>query len=240
MAEHYEAILLAAGSSKRFKHTNQKNKLLMLLDSRPVFDYALKVLLDDEKCLKIWFVINASNQLSIQQDVRSRYKEVPSKINWVLGGTERQDSVSHALNHIAVCTDKKVIIHDAARPFITKELIDRLMDEGKGWPAATLGIPAKDSIKRVKGTRVIASLFRPEVWHIQTPQLFDCDILAEAMKQARNDNFYGNEETELVERLGHPVKVVRGSEDNFKLTTAFDYHVAKTLKESYGNKVETD
>lgn len=240
MADQYEAILLAAGSSERFKHPQQKNKLLMPLASRPVFDHSLRILLNDEKCLKIWFVVNADNQVFIKEDVKKRYKEIPHKINWVHGGLERQDSVSLALGQIEASNDKKVIIHDAARPFLTQELIQSLVDQGKGWVAVTFGIPAKDSMKRVKDSVVIKSLYRPEVWHIQTPQLFDCDVLIEAMKKAEKEHFYGNEETELVERLGYPVKVITGAEDNFKLTTGFDYQVAKTLKESRDSATERE
>ncbi|WP_423188273.1 2-C-methyl-D-erythritol 4-phosphate cytidylyltransferase [Alkalibacterium sp. f15] len=232
MDDQYEAILLAAGSAKRFEHPAQLNKLLMPLNQRPVFDYSLKLLLDDEKCLKIWFVINTENEATIKETVKELYKEVPGKINWVLGGRERQDSVSRALSKMSSSKNKKVLVHDAARPFVTSELLDKLIDKGKGSVAATLAIPAKDSIKLVKDSHVYQSLYRPEVWHIQTPQLFDCQVLTEAIKTAEKDGFYGNEEAELVERLGYPVEIVEGSDYNFKLTTAFDYRVAKMLKEN--------
>ncbi|OJF91751.1 2-C-methyl-D-erythritol 4-phosphate cytidylyltransferase [Alkalibacterium sp. 20] len=232
MDNQYEAILLAAGSAKRFEHPAQLNKLLMPINQRPVFDYSLKLLLDDEKCLKIWFVINAENQTMIKNAVKELYEEMPGKINWVLGGRERQDSVSRALNQVSCSKNQKVLVHDAARPFVTVELLDKLIDKGKDSVAATLGIPAKDSIKLVKDSLVYQSLYRPEVWHIQTPQLFDCQVLTEAMETAEKDRFYGNEEAELVERLGYPVEIVEGSDYNFKLTTAFDYRVAKMLKEN--------
>lgn len=234
MADQYEAILLAAGSARRFNHPDETNKLLMPLGDRPVFDYSLRLLLEDEKCSKIWFVVNADNQMRIKEQVKELYQAMPEKINWLLGGAERQDSVSLALAQVSCSQNQKILVHDAARPFITEELLDRLVEQGKGSVAVTLAIPAKDTIKRVKDGQVYQSLFRPEIWHIQTPQLFDCKVLAEAMEKAEHDQFYGNEETELVERLGYPVEVVEGSDSNFKLTTAFDYRVAKMLKETGG------
>lgn len=232
MADPYEVILLAAGSARRFHHPEKLNKVLMPLADRPVFDYSFRLFNKDTDCRKIWFVVNAVNQPLIQDYLIDLYKEMPEKIQWVIGGRERQDSVARALAQMT-CTDQgKIMIHDAARPFVTRDLLDALIQAGKASPAVTLGIPAKDSMKIVRDKRVVRSLFRPEVWHIQTPQLFDSIVLKQAVDQAEQEHFYGNEETELVERAGYPVKVISGSDDNFKLTTAFDYQMARMLKES--------
>lgn len=235
MAEQYETILLAAGSGRRFEHPAQINKILMPLNDRPVFDYSLRLFLDDEHCTKIWFVINTENKVMIKKYMKELYKEMPAKIEWVFGGKERQDSVSRALSHMSCKGKTKVLVHDAARPFVTKELLARLIDAGRDSVAVTLGIPARDSVKRVIDSHVCQSLYRPEVWLIQTPQLFDCQILVQAVNEAEREGFYGNEEAELVERIGYPVKVIEGSDYNFKLTTAFDYKVAKMLERSAAN-----
>ena len=232
MADSYEAILLAAGSAKRFNHPDHTNKILMPLSRRPVFDYSLSLFLKDEKCSKIWFVINSDIETRIKEQVSKLYKQIPDKIHWLFGGVERQDSVSLALAQMSCRSDKKILVHDAARPFITEELVSRLVDKGRGSVAVTFGIPAKDTIKRVRDGKVCKSLFRPEIMHIQTPQLFDCKVLTEAMEKAEHDQYYANEETELVERLGYPVEVIEGSDANFKLTTVFDYQVAKMLEEN--------
>ena len=231
VAEQYETILLAAGSGKRFDHSDQRNKILLPLGQRPVFDHSLRLFVNDSNCLKIWFVVNPRDESRIKKHIREIYKETPGKISWVLGGKERQDSVSCALNRVSCKTYRKVMIHDAARPFLTEELIERLVEAGKHSVAVTLGIPATDSMKRVRDFQVTESLYRPEVWHIQTPQLFDCSVLKEAVRRAEGENYYGNEEAELVERAGHPVTVVPGSKYNFKLTAPFDYQVAKMLEE---------
>lgn len=232
VAEQYETILLAAGSAKRFDHPDQRNKILLPLGQRPVFDHSLRLFVNDPSCLKIWFVVNPRDESRIKKYIRELYKETPDKISWVCGGKERQDSVSCALNRVTCEMDKKVLIHDAARPFVTEELIERLVEAGKQSVAVTLGIPATDSMKRVRDSKVTESLYRPEVWHIQTPQLFDCSVLKKAVHKAEEEKFYGNEEAELVERAGHPVTVALGSKYNFKLTTSFDYQVAKMLEET--------
>lgn len=232
MAESYEAILLAAGSARRFEHPDKLNKILMPLGDRFVFDYSFRLFNEDKRCEKIWFVVSEVNIRRIKQLIEKLYVAIPEKIEWVIGGQERQDSVSRALAELTCGSHRKVMIHDAARPFVTKELVDDLIQAGQRAAAVTLGIPARDSMKIVRNSEVRCSLYRSEVWHIQTPQLFDCEVLKMAMKQAEQEGFYGNEEAELVERAGFPVKVIQGSDENFKLTTAFDYQVARMLKET--------
>ena len=235
MAESYEVILLAAGSSRRFDHPQKMNKVIMPLGDRPVFDYSFRIFYADIRCEKIWFVVNQANQDQIKKLINDLYGHIPEKIEWVIGGQERQDSVSQALAKISCDHKRKVMVHGAARPFVTRELIDGLIKEGQESAAVTLGIPAKDSMKVVRDSTVRYSLYRPEVWHIQTPQLFDCEVLKLAVKQAEQEGFYGNEEAELVERAGYPVDVMLGSDYNFKLTTAFDYQVARMLKGTAGD-----
>ncbi|MER2063357.1 MAG: 2-C-methyl-D-erythritol 4-phosphate cytidylyltransferase [Alkalibacterium sp.] len=232
MAESYDVILLAAGSARRFRHPDRLNKILMPLADRPVFDYSFSLFNADPACKKVWFVVNPVNWDQIKEYIEAMYEQIPQKIEWVTGGEERQDSVSEALSLISSEETERVMVHDAARPLVTEKLIRQLKEAGKESAAVSLGIPAKDSMKIVRESAVRYSLYRPEVWHIQTPQLFDCKVLKQAMAKAEREGFYGNEEAELVERAGYPVKVIHGSDENFKLTTTFDYQVARMLKES--------
>ena len=228
MADTYEAILLAAGSSRRLNEAEGVNKILKPLNNRPVFDYSLRLFLEDKRCLSIWFVIKEQEKEKLLDALKAIYHTIPQKIHWVYGGKERQDSVKHALDKM----DKQnnaVLIHDAARPFITPELLDSLVIEVDEIKAVTLGIPATDSMKIVKDAQVEASLYRPSVWHIQTPQVFSKHVIKEAMEKAVSESFYGTEEGELVERLGYKVKVVEGTKKNIKITTPFDYEVAQAL-----------
>lgn len=231
MAKSYETILLAAGASTRFKEDSDENKVLMTLGRQPVFNYSLSLFLNDDRCKKVWFVHRSEEKEHIKSHLNHLYEEVPEKIVWIKGGKERQDSVAAALQNIKSETAEAVLIHDAARPFVTKDLIDRLLDEIAHHKAVTLGIQAKDSIKVVKDGKVEHSLYRPHIWRIQTPQLFNARLLKQAMSKAKADGFYGNEEGELVERLGEPVRVVLGIEKNIKITTSFDFQIACFLME---------
>ncbi|GAA0360922.1 2-C-methyl-D-erythritol 4-phosphate cytidylyltransferase [Alkalibacterium iburiense] len=234
MSENYEAVLLAAGSSKRLNGGEGQNKILKTLNNRPVFDYSLRLFLEDDHCLTIWFVVNEQEKETLIAALLTVYSTIPHKIQWVYGGEERQDSVKNALDAMEN-QDNRVLIHDAARPFITPDLIASLMDAVKETEAVTLAIPATDSMKMVKDTYVSASLYRPHVWHIQTPQVFSKKVIQEAMNKAVSENFYGNEEGELAERLGYKVKVVEGTRENMKITTPFDYEVAQVIAKKWFN-----
>lgn len=228
MAETYETILLAAGSSRRLNGGEGLNKVLKDLNGQPVFNHSLRLFLEDERCQRIMFVVKSQEQAILVDALKTIYAAVPQKIKWVYGGKERQDSVKNALNQLDD-QPNPVLIHDAARPFITAELINALLSEGDQSEAVILAIPATDSMKMVKDSLVEGSLYRPHVWHVQTPQVFSKHVIKKAMEKAVSENFYGNEEGELVERLGFKVKVVEGLKENIKITTPFDYEVAQVI-----------
>lgn len=229
MTKDYAAILLAAGSASRFSTEERLNKVLMPLNNRPVFDYSLRLFLEDERCKTVALVTREDEQELFQTQLERVYGTVPAKVNWVKGGPERQDSVAMALAELMVEDTDAVLVHDAARPFLTTGLIDRLTDGLKENEAVIPVIPVTDSLKEVKGNVVSRSLYRSDIRRVQTPQAFSIPVLKAAFKQARTEQFYGNEEGELVERSGHQVKTVVGEEMNFKLTTQLDYQLAISL-----------
>ncbi|TVP91349.1 2-C-methyl-D-erythritol 4-phosphate cytidylyltransferase [Alkalibacterium sp.] len=229
MTEDYAVILLAAGSASRFNSDENINKVLMPLNNRPVFDYSLRLFLEDNRCKTVWLVIKDEEKQQFQTRLESLYGVTPAKVNWVTGGCERQDSVALALDKLATDESGSVLVHDAARPFLTDRLIDRLIKGLNESEAVIPVIPVTDSLKRVKENEVLNSLYRAEVRRVQTPQAFSLSVLKEAFEKAETEQFYGNEEGELVERSGHQVKTVAGEELNFKLTTQLDYHMAICL-----------
>lgn len=226
----YETILLAAGEGTRLGASYNK-VLLSLSDGRPLFDYALRTFLEDIMCSHIILVIRKSDEEIIQQNLEEIYKEIPSKITFVYGGTERQYSVENGLDALKVKNPDEgyVMVHDAARPFVEKKLLQELFLTVQKENAAILAIPAKDTIKKVQDGVVSKTLYRPEIWQVQTPQAFLSSLLVKAYKQAKRENYIGNEEGELVERLGHLVKIVQGNAYNFKVTTPEDLELAKGL-----------
>ena len=135
----------------------------------------------------------------------------------VEGGATRQESVWLALQAAPASADV-LLVHDAVRPFLTRALIDAAARDG----AAICGLPIAETVKRVGDGLVQATLDREGLWSVQTPQAFRAAVLREAHDKARRDGFVGTDEAMLVERLGHPVRVVPGLVENVKITTADD------------------
>jgi len=145
----------------------------------------------------------------------------PAEVRVVPGGTTRQESVWRALQAIP---DRPalIVVHDAVRPFITRALIDAVVAAAEAAGAAICALPIAETVKRVRGEVVEATVDRAGLWAAQTPQAFRAAVLREAHEKARRDGVVGTDDAALVERLGHPVRVVRGSEANVKITTRRD------------------
>ncbi len=144
----------------------------------------------------------------------------------VAGGRTRQDSVWLGLQ--AVPDDAQiVVVHDAVRPLITRKLVDAVVAAAEASGAAICALPVAETVKRVRGDLVESTLDRSELWAVQTPQAFRTDLLREAHEKARRDGVVGTDDAMLVERLGHPVRVVRGLPENVKITTPEDLRRAR-------------
>ena len=152
------------------------------------------------------------------------------RVTLIPGGATRQESVAHALGHIEreLAPDDAtfVLIHDAARPFVSTELLERAIRQAYTSDAVTAAIPQVDSLKRVTAERVVdETVSREAIWAVQTPQVFRYTLLARAHASAAQS---ATDDAALVEAL-HPVTVVEGARDNFKITTAEDYALARKL-----------
>ena len=144
----------------------------------------------------------------------------------VQGGGMRQDSVWLALKHVPRDADV-IVVHDAVRPLITRGLIDAVVSAGAAAGAAICALPITETVKRVRQDVVETTLDRSELWAVQTPQAFRAAVLREAHEKARRDGVVGTDDAMLVERLGHPVRVVRGLAENVKITTLEDLRRAR-------------
>jgi len=154
------------------------------------------------------------------------------------GGATRQESVARALEEVPADADF-VLVHDAVRPFVTREQIEGVIAEAQACGAAILGIPATDTIKEVKRVGqsranhsedvalITATIRRERIVLAQTPQVFRCAILKEAFSRAAADGATASDEAMLVERLGQDVHVVHGSERNIKITRPADMELAR-------------
>jgi 2-C-methyl-D-erythritol 4-phosphate cytidylyltransferase len=149
----------------------------------------------------------------------------------VEGGEERQDSVRLGLMACAPGTEI-VLVHDAVRPFITRELIVLVVAAAELHGAAVPGIRVKDTIKCEEPEQpgfYVRTLTREGLWGVQTPQGFRYGLLLEAHDEARKAGFKGTDDASLVERLGIPVRIVEGEERNLKITTPEDMEFARHL-----------
>ena len=150
---------------------------------------------------------------------------VPKILDVVAGGADRQESVWRGLQRVPEAA-RFVVVHDAVRPFVTADLIERVRAAAAGG-AATCGMPVRDTVKRVTDGAVEATIPRQGLWLTQTPQAFARDLLWEAHDKARRDGFAGTDDAVLVERLGMPVAMVPGLAQNLKITTPEDLRTAR-------------
>jgi 2-C-methyl-D-erythritol 4-phosphate cytidylyltransferase len=138
----------------------------------------------------------------------------------VAGGATRSESVRNALAAAPEAT--VVVVHDAARPLVTVELVQRCLDALEGVDGAIAATPVTDTIKEVAEGRVLRTPDRGRLWAVQTPQVFRADILRRAGGEATDD-------AALVEAIGGTVRVVEAPRENLKVTTALDVRVAEML-----------
>lgn len=148
----------------------------------------------------------------------------------VAGGSSRQESVWLGLN--ALSEDIQLAaIHDGARPLVSNLVIDRTVRAANSYGAAAPAVPVKDTIKVVKGGLVENTPDRATLQAVQTPQVFDFDLLRGALKQAEEEKAAVTDDCSAVERLGMKVKIVEGDERNLKVTTPMDLKIAEMLLE---------
>ncbi|MEH7108931.1 MULTISPECIES: 2-C-methyl-D-erythritol 4-phosphate cytidylyltransferase [Bacillaceae] len=219
----YQVILPAAGQGKRMGAG--KNKLLLELNGIPVLIHTLKVFEEDEQCSGVILAIHPQDEEAFKQ-LLYRYS-IQKVVGLVPGGKERQHSIFNALK--TVKDAELILVHDAARPFIKKEIIHLLAEKAMETGAAIIGVPAKDTMKKVWDGTVVETVERSSLWAVQTPQAFRVSLLMEAYEKAEQEQFVGTDDASLVERLNHTVSIVEGDYDNIKLTTPEDLYFAEAI-----------
>jgi len=147
----------------------------------------------------------------------------------VAGGAQRQDSVRHGLEAVGKGVNI-VLVHDAVRPFLTVEMIGRVIAAAVKHGAAVAAIPMRDTVKLVGDDGLIEkTVDRGQLWLAQTPQAFRRTLFQEAHREAQLDGFHGTDDVQLVERLGYPVAVVEGSGENIKITKPEDLAIGEAI-----------
>jgi 2-C-methyl-D-erythritol 4-phosphate cytidylyltransferase len=154
-------------------------------------------------------------------------EQLAKPVRLVVGGDSRQQSVENALSHLDAGTEF-VAVHDAVRPFVELDAVEKVIEEAAACGAAILGIVPVDTVKRVHLSRIETTIPRERLVMAQTPQVFTLPILREAFAKATADGFVGTDEASLVERLENVnIHVVPGSDRNIKITKPTDLYLAK-------------
>ena len=217
------AVLVAAGSASRMGGID---KVMAPLGGEPMIARTVRAFQECDAVSEIVIVTREDLILPIRELTKSceKVKAV------VAGGKSRQESVGKGLN--ALSKDVKLAaVHDGARPLITWQLIDCCIRAANTYGAAAPAIPVKDTIKTVEGGIVVNTPDRSKLRAVQTPQVFDIDMLKGALLKAYQDGAEVTDDCSAVERLGMKVKIVEGDEKNLKVTTPMDLKIAEMLLE---------
>lgn len=214
------AVVIPAGGSGR--RMGGVRKQYMELAGRPVLLHALRPFLEHPQV--DWVVVALP-----ANDMGSPPLFLPPGVMVVAGGEERGDSVRLALETVPAAAEI-VLIHDAARPLVTREVIDRTLEAAARGVGAIAAIPVADTLKRVGEAGAIeATVERTGLWRAQTPQAFPARMIREAYARAADEGLAGTDDAALVERYGGRVVVVEGSPRNLKVTTPEDLRLAGLL-----------
>lgn len=212
-------IIAAAGQGKRLGSDTPKQYLKIA--GEPILVKTVRAFCNNERVDYVFIVTN-KDYIGHCEQLVNEY-DLDKVVSVVEGGKERQDSVYQALQQI----NRKrpgveyVLVHDAARPFVSQETINYVIEAAVGVGAAIACVPVKDSIRQ--GTSEESrNVERSNLYNVQTPQGFKKSVLIEAYEKAFADKYYGTDDASLVERIGQPVELVIGQYDNIKITTKED------------------
>jgi 2-C-methyl-D-erythritol 4-phosphate cytidylyltransferase len=233
------AILPAAGMGTRMGAETPKQ--FLELDGVPIVILSLRRIAACPLVSEIILATRADEIARLETLVRGERISQPVRV--VKGGDSRQDSVAQALELVADDVEL-VLVHDAVRPFVSVERVSRVIEEARRCKAAILGFPAMDTVKEVKRASlpedvalITGTIPRERVVLAQTPQVFETRLLKEAFARAQADGVNASDEAGLVERLGHDVHVVHGSERNIKITKPADMDLARFYLQMEQKKV---
>jgi len=220
------AVIVAAGKGVRMQAPLRKQYLS--LAGLPILARTLLIFDGCDRIDDIYLVIPEADADFCREKIIGGLK-LTRTIHLVSGGEQRQDSVYNGLQKIdANCSI--VVIHDGVRPFVNIDQVTATIRGAREFGACILGIPAHDTLKQVDASEnIVRTLRRDDIWLAQTPQTFRCDLIKKAYETAKKDCYRGTDDASLVERLGEPVKIIRGSRANIKITRKEDLKIAQCL-----------
>jgi 2-C-methyl-D-erythritol 4-phosphate cytidylyltransferase len=199
-------------------------KQFLSIGGTPIFIYTLRKFASSGTIGEIFLAVRPAEMDRVQRAVDGERLLKPLRLS--PGGATRQETVFQALA-MAPPNVEVVVVHDAVRPFITVEMIERVIEAARKDGAAILAIPSVDTVKQLEGGGILGTIPRERIALAQTPQAFRYDILREAFDRAAADGFQATDESSLVERQGAKVSVLMGSDRNIKITKPSDLPLAR-------------
>lgn len=224
------AVLVAAGSGTRFAGAGQKRpKQFVELCGRPMYRWPLEALVVHDAVERV--VLAALPDMVPVVEAELQEMVLAKRVRVIAGGATRQESVRLGLRSLAgeVPAPEFALIHDAARPFLTADIIDRTVEAVAKHGACTTCVPVADTIKRVDGGFVTQTVSRENLVLVQTPQAARLSWLIEAHQLAQDKQLEATDDAAVLEFAGYPVAVVTGALHNLKITRPEDMIVAEAL-----------
>lgn len=216
------AIIPAAGAGNRFGEKKQ----LKILGDQPVLIHSIRPFIESEKINEI-IIASSRDDFDTVKDI-IKEADFQKYIKVIFGGKTRHESVKLGLE-ASHNSSQLVCIHDAARPFITKDLIEKSIQACKNHDGVVVAQRSIDTIKKVEGSKIIKTIPREKVWRAQTPQVFSKAILNNVLKIKNYSNQDPSDEALLFEEGGYDIVVIEGPASNFKITTQEDWTFAETI-----------
>ncbi len=222
------AVIVAGGKGLRMESKTRKQ--YMNIGGTPILARSIQLFYSLD-CVKAIVVVVPEDDIQFCIDNIIIPYEFNENVYIVQGGLERQESVMNGLKKVKKFSCSKntiVLIHDAVRPFVQQSLILQCIDKALDHGACVPAIPVVDTLKKVDSSGFISkTVSRKNLYQIQTPQVFDLDLIIKAHEQALKTKFFGTDDASLVENLGKNVAIIRGCKKNIKITTNDDLELAE-------------
>ena len=218
-------IIAAGGCGKRLG--NDKPKQFLHLAGKPMLYYSVHAFEQNENVDSIIIAVPQEYLEYTEREIVSEF-DFQKVLAVIAGGEERYHSVYAGLNELSSSCEI-VIVHDGARPFVTSNLINEIIDAAVEFGAAIPGVLPKDTIKQIYKRKVLCTLNRDTMISVQTPQAFQYSVIMNAYRMAFLQNKFASDDAGLVELTGDPVWVLDGDDKNIKITTSHDFTYAEWL-----------
>ena len=222
------AVIVAAGSARRMEGID---KVLAPLGELPVLVHTLYAFQDCPAIDEIVVVTREDLLVEVSRICKDFAFRKVTKV--VVGGAERIGSVQAGLRE-ADPEAELIAIHDGARPLVSQEVIQGVVEAARLSAAAAPAVPVTDTVKRAEEGRTVETVDRSQLWAVQTPQVFEAGLIRGAIQKAIDDGEVLTDDCGAVERLGMPVTLTQGSQENIKITTPLDLAVGEAILRARG------